>query len=180
MKYTALALIKRFHILFYIKHSHIDDKIYRKITKYEIGLTIIELLITLAIIGIISTIAINETNKYIQKNQVTSAIQEIKNIEKEIYFYKNEHNEWPDSLNEIYGNGAPEDPWHRTYKYYPINSVSTGKLRKDRSLVPINTDFDLYSIGADGKSKKTFRAPMSQDDIVRANNGDFVGLVKNY
>lgn len=157
-----------------------NQMLYRYGTKNNTGFTLIELLITLAIIGVISTIALNETNKYIRKTRITSAIQEIKNLEKDIYFYKNEHNEWPDSLKQIYENGAPKDPWNRSYKYYPIDAVTTGKIRRDRDLHPVNTDFDLYSKGADGRSKKSFDPPWSQDDIVRANNGNFVGLVKDY
>ena len=55
-----------------------------------------------------------------------------------------------------------------------------GKVRKDKNLVPVNNDFDLYSMGKDGASTPAFTAKMSQDDIVRANNGKYVGLVADY
>ena len=164
----------------YNLYSHIINKKYEYKTINNIGFTLIELLITISIIGVVSSIAINETKKYIRETKITSAIQELKNIEKDIYFYKNENNEWPDNLNQIYENGPPQDPWNRSYKYYPVDSVKKGKLRKDRNMVPVNTDFDLYSKGADGRSKKPFTAAWSKDDIVRANNGNFVGSVKNY
>jgi len=35
-------------------------------------------------------------------------------------------------------------------------------------------------MGADGKSTSPFTAQESRDDIVRANDGRFVGLVSNY
>jgi general secretion pathway protein G len=44
----------------------------------------------------------------------------------------------------------------------------------------VSTDFDLYSMGKDGKSVAPFTAQASQDDVVRANDGAFVGLVANY
>ncbi len=47
-------------------------------------------------------------------------------------------------------------------------------------MVPVNTDYDLYSMGKDGKSTSPFTAKASQDDIVRANNGGFLGLVSDY
>ena len=50
----------------------------------------------------------------------------------------------------------------------------------DLSLHPINTDFDLCSVGKDGKSAAPLTAKISQDDIIRANNGGYVGLASNY
>lgn len=52
--------------------------------------------------------------------------------------------------------------------------------RKDRFLVPINSDYDLYSMGADGRSVAPLTASMSRDDIIRANDGAFVGLAEDY
>lgn len=73
------------------------------------------------------------------------------------------------------------DPWGNPYRYTNIaNTKSKGKLRKDKSLVPLNTDYDLYSMGADGASQPPLTAKASRDDIVRANNGDFVGLATDY
>lgn len=57
---------------------------------------------------------------------------------------------------------------------------ANGQARKDRNLVPINSDFDLYSMGRDGQSAPPLTAKVSRDDIVRANNGGFVGLASDY
>lgn len=54
------------------------------------------------------------------------------------------------------------------------------KARKDRKLNPLNSDFDLYSLGKDGLSKPQLTNRDSLDDIVRANDGAFVGLAANY
>jgi general secretion pathway protein G len=51
-----------------------------------------------------------------------------------------------------------------------------GQARKDRFLVPLNDDYDLYSMGKDGTSSPPLTAKVSQDDIIRANNGSYVGL----
>ncbi len=55
-----------------------------------------------------------------------------------------------------------------------------GQARKDRFLVPINSDYDLYSKGQDGESVAPLTAKKSQDDVVRANDGAFVGLAVNF
>jgi len=93
-----------------------------------------------------------------------------------------ENGELPDSLNDL-GLGDLKDPWGNPYEYLRIaggNLKGKGKLRKDHSLVPVNTDYDLYSKGKDGKSSTPFTAKASQDDIVRANDGWFIGLVSDY
>jgi len=52
--------------------------------------------------------------------------------------------------------------------------------RKDRFLVPINTDYDLYSRGADGESEKQLDRKVSRDDVIRAANGSYFGLAENF
>jgi general secretion pathway protein G len=47
-------------------------------------------------------------------------------------------------------------------------------------MVPINTDYDLYSMGKDEASTAPLTARASLDDIVRANNGGFIGLAHKY
>ena len=51
---------------------------------------------------------------------------------------------------------------------------------KDVFKVPVNYDFDLYSMGKDGKSKDHFTSIASCNDIVRANDGQFIGLVSEF
>jgi general secretion pathway protein G len=53
-------------------------------------------------------------------------------------------------------------------------------VRRDKNLVPINTDFDLYSVGKDGVTVSPLTAAQSRDDVVRANDGTFIGLGEDY
>jgi len=50
----------------------------------------------------------------------------------------------------------------------------------DKFMVPLNTDFDLYSVGPDGESAGPLSAKNSKDDVIRALNGGFVGLASNF
>ncbi len=52
--------------------------------------------------------------------------------------------------------------------------------RKDRFLVPINSDYDLYSMGPDGQTSEPLTVPLSRDDIVRASDGAYVGVAENF
>ena len=54
------------------------------------------------------------------------------------------------------------------------------KPRKDRFLVPINSDYDLYSMGRDGDTKTPLTAKASHDDVIRCNDGEFVGLAYKF
>jgi general secretion pathway protein G len=54
------------------------------------------------------------------------------------------------------------------------------KPRKDKNLVPLNSDYDLYSMGKDGESQIPLTVKISHDDIIRANDGAFVGLAIDY
>jgi len=62
----------------------------------------------------------------------------------------------------------------------PPSPNVTALARKDRFLVPLNSDYDLYSEGKDGESMAPLSAPQSQDDVVRANDGAYIGLASQY
>ncbi len=62
----------------------------------------------------------------------------------------------------------------------PPGGGSENQPRKDRFLVPINSDYDLYSKGKNGDSVPPLTAPQSRDDIVRAADGSFVGIASEF
>ena len=143
------------------------------------GFTLIEVMIVVAIIGTLASIATPNYLSYRQRAMMTKCIVEIEMIEKELMIYYIDNNVFPPNLNTI-GLNNLRDPWNRPYEYLPVEGTPKGKLRKDHFLVPVNTDFDLYSKGADGKSVSPFTAKASRDDIVRANNGQYIGSVADY
>lgn len=140
------------------------------------GFTSIELLIIVAIVGILAGIAIPAYLGHIEKAKVAKAIAEIRIFEKEILAYKETNNILPNSLDDI-GRGSFEDPWGSPYEYLtPDDPGAKGKRRKKNATVPLNSDFDLYSKGKDGASQPPLTAKASRNDIVRADNGRYVGL----
>jgi general secretion pathway protein G len=46
--------------------------------------------------------------------------------------------------------------------------------------LPLNSDYDLFSIGADCRSASSLSSQFSLDDVIRANNGGYFGLGKDY
>jgi general secretion pathway protein G len=74
-----------------------------------------------------------------------------------------------------------DDPWGNPYQYLNMAlAKGNGQKRKDHNLVPLNTDYDLYSMGPDGRSVGPLTASQSRDDIIRANNGDYIGVAADY
>jgi general secretion pathway protein G len=146
------------------------------------GFTLIEIMIVVAIIGTLSAIAAPTYLKYTNKARIALAISDIRLIEKEIMIYLIDTGGFPASLDPL-PNSNITDPWGNSYRYLRIAGADLkglGAVRKDRFLVPVNSDFDLYSMGKDGKSQAPFTSRASQDDIARASNGGFVGLVSEY
>ena len=143
--------------------------------------TIVELLIAMAIVATLSAIAVPVVSTHVTQAQNATAVSDIRILEKDITTYVIENNAYPDSLSDI-GRTGMQDPWGNPYQYLKITGApgEQGKLRKDRFLVPVNTDYDLYSMGNDGDSKAPFTAKASRDDIVRANNGGYVGIAEGF
>jgi len=158
-------------------------KLINSLKIHAAGFTLIEVMIVIAIMGILASIGVPNYIKYRENARIAVAITEIKFIEKEIATYVVENSELPEDLSEI-GMDKVLDPWGRPYTYLKIEGNDDNgknfKPRQDHSLHPINSDYDLYSVGKDGKSNPSLTNKISQDDIIRANSGGFVGLVSNY
>ena len=147
------------------------------------GFTLIEILIVAALIGTLSMIIVPRLLGYTQRTRELQAIADLREMDVDITQFGMDHNEPPDNLSQV-GCDNLRDPWGRPYKYLKIlGSTDPGhsaKQRKDHSLVPVNSDFDLYSMGPDGDSKAPFTSQASRDDIVRASNGAFIGPVREF
>jgi len=138
-------------------------------------------MMVVTIVAVLATVATAGYGKYIERARVAAAIADIGRINLVINRYRlNNNDAVPSSLADIQMDSM-RDPWGNRYRYLDFSTVSgNGAKRKDRNLVPINSDFDLYSMGADGKTATPLTARVSQDDIILANNGSYVGLAQDY
>lgn len=142
--------------------------------------TLIEVLAALSIIGLLIGLAYPRLQEATNQARIARAIGDLRAMTIEL----NNLDFPPTSLAAI-GRLGKLDPWGRPYVYYKFPPRKSAKAappgaRKDRFLVPINSYFDLYSVGKDGGSAVALTAKMSQDDIVVANDGGFVGLASKY
>jgi len=144
------------------------------------GFTLIELMMALAVLSLLLVIAIPSYDHSINRARVSQAIGDIKRIEGLIERYRTQHFRLPPNLG-VLNAPIPADPWGRPYVYLNIEAgVSLGQVRKDKSMVPVNSDYDLYSVGRDGETVAPFTAKRARDDIVRAGNGAYIGLAKDH
>jgi general secretion pathway protein G len=137
-------------------------------------------MIAIAILSLVVSVAIPVYNGHRKEAAIAQAIKEIYQIEMQLKYWELDGT-LPMTLAEVGLDMV--DPWGKPYEYLPIAVTpppSKGKVRKDKNLVPINTDFDLYSIGEDGETATPLTSEESHDDVVRAANGAFVGLGKDY
>lgn len=144
--------------------------------------TIVELVIALAVLGLLAGIAVPLFDSYKERARVSRAVQDIRIIEAAVDRYIAEYQRVPNGIDRII-DPAPVDPWGQPYRYLKLRDAppsATGDARKDKNLVPLNSDYDLYSIGNDGKTKPPLTAPASADDVIRANDGGYVGLADGY
>ncbi len=143
--------------------------------------TLIELVIALAIMGVLSALTVSQYLAYIERVRVARAVIELKDITAQIDPIAFEGGALPNKLADI-GMGGRMDPWGRLYIYLRIrgNGAGFARSRKDQFLVPINSDYDLYSRGKDGFTAAQITHPRSLDDVIRGNDGAFLGLAAKY
>ena len=143
------------------------------------GYTLIEVMIVTGIIGIAVSLAYPSYINYFDKLDTATVESDFQTIDQKMAIYFASYGKYPPSLGAI--GMDIDDPWGEPYQYLNMELANgNGKKRKDHNLVPINTDYDLYSKGPDGKSASPLTAAISQDDIVRANNGGYIGVASDY
>jgi general secretion pathway protein G len=150
-------------------------------TLSQIGFTLIEIMLALAAAVILASIAIPSYQAAINKARTGQAIKDIYQIENILERYRSTHQyQLPPDLATL-GAAVPLDPWGNAYEYLNIEAgAKTGKVRRDKNLKPLNSDFDLYSKGPDGETMTQLTGAKARDDIVRAGNGSFVGLASEH
>jgi general secretion pathway protein G len=141
------------------------------------GISLIELLIVLAIVGIASSLSFQAYEDYILSSKISKTAQQIRAAELLIYDYRRFELRNPPDLEAV--GFTILDAWGNPYQYLDIEGGGK-KTRKDKNLTPINSDFDLYSMGPDGATSLPLTAKMARDDIVRANNGRYIGIASGY
>ncbi len=149
------------------------------------GFTLVELLFSVAIASVLAAIAVPSYNAIISNTKNNRAISEIYAIQVCIERFYTVNFNYPATITDIASclpsNGL--DPWGNAYIYLNIVDGGhgiKGQVRKDHKLNPINSKYDLYSMGKNGVTKKQISQKDSVDDIILARDGSFVGLASDF
>jgi general secretion pathway protein G len=153
--------------------------------RFAPGYTLIELMIAVAIVLTLFAIAAPGYSQALDAAKVTKAVGDLRGTANEILAHRITYGTIPESLADI-DRADLRDPYGNPYQYLKFESKG-GKgggppagARKDKFLVPINSLYDLYSVGKDGQSQAPLTAQQSWDDIIVANDGGYVGLALYY
>ena len=142
--------------------------------------TIVELAIVLAIGGLLIAMTWSAVERYLDRSRVSQAVLDIGEMSKTIRQYEIANGALPAALTDV-ALDAKEDPWGQGYVYVNLRTApSSVKARKDKALKPLNSDFDLYSVGPDGLTAASLNKPESRDDVVRARDGGFIGTAEEF
>ena len=144
------------------------------------GFSILEILFVLGVVAFAAWIAIPALGRYVERSRVLESIQDIGTMADAIKKHERTKGALPSTLADVGYNGKL-DPWGRAYEYINlVSSTGNGQARKDKKLAPLNSDFDLYSVGPDGETNSQLSNSKSRDDIVRARDGRFIGLAEEF
>lgn len=137
-----------------------------------------------AILGALVAIALPSYQNYREKVRIHEAVTDMAGISMNLKAYQVDNKYFPPTLDTLpMYNPVPNDPWGRPYRYLAIDidpAPSKGAQRKDKNMNPLNNDFDLYSMGPDGATALPLTAANARDDVVRADNGRFIGVAKDH
>ena len=156
------------------------------------GFTLIELLIVIALIGTVAGISLPSLQASMDVARVARAVGDLHSVSSDILAFTVRTGVPPVALNEI-DRGDLRDPWGNPYQYLSFAAAKAQKpggggggnppppgARKDKFLVPINSLYDLYSMGKDGQTQAPLTAKVSHDDVIMASDGGFFGIATTF
>ncbi len=174
------------------------------------GFTLIELAIVLSIVGVLASGAGSQYTVYLDRARMARAIVELRGLSSDLDLPLMDDRPLPATLNDagIQRNDPWGNPYQYLplQGNLPpgLSSAESGlphvaaagggggnsgggggtsvmsQARKDRFLVPINSDYDLYSMGPDGETHKSLNVGAGKDDVIRAADGGFYGPAEKF
>ena len=151
----------------------------RSLMKKQAGTTLLETMGAFAVLATLVAVAVPSYDGHKDKMRMVEVQKDFGVFELRLQRYFAANGEYPPDLATV--GLAKDDPWGNPYRYMRMSDKQgNGQVRKKHGDVPINLDFDLYSHGPDGDSVSPLTGNASRDDIVRGDDGGFVGWATDY
>jgi general secretion pathway protein G len=172
------------------------------------GFTMLEVLVVVAVIGIVSAFALPKLFEALEWARYARSVREIRNFSTEVEAFRAAHDGGvPIDWSIFHSGPVPVDPWGNEYVFNSFHDdsilpplgpldplvpeiilppgISNGldlslARRRNGSLAPINSKYDLFSAGPDGDWQPLLIFDVSFDDIIFANDGGYVGKASEY
>lgn len=142
------------------------------------GYSLLELMIAVTIASMLLIFGANAYTSALDRAKVHGAIGGIGEIHMNVQKFLFRHDRYPADLAEMGFDSL--DPWGNPYVFNVLNAPGNGEARKDRNLVPVNRNYDVYSMGKDGMTATPFTSIVGSDDVVLAGDGTYFGLASKY
>ena len=111
------------------------------------GFTLIEIMVVVAIIGLLATLVAPNVMKYLRRSKITVTEAKIKNLKQPISQYQMVHSKLPESLDEL----MSEDEMNLNEAYIESREEILDAWGNEITFERIsNSKYDLISLGADG------------------------------
>jgi len=147
--------------------------------RFQYGFTLAETLIATALLAVGADAMVDGVSGQLERMRIEQARQEIGQIQTAIEGYRTLHHELPGSLADLDSPVPTLDPWDHSYEYVNFDANGTVGQRNYNGL-PVNSEYDLYSAGPDGRTDADLSSETARDDIVRARDGSFVGSAADF
>ena len=147
----------------------------------------------LAIVGVIALVALPSYSEHKLKTLNSQCISDITYIAEQLEKARAATYAYPERLADL--GEMPLDPWGNEYQYLNLlnagdsssatvlnsnGSKAKGDGPRTRKKQNLNSDYDLFCTGPDGAYAANVSAAVSRDDIIRADDGAYIGPVGEY
>ena len=126
----------------------------KPILRKEKGFTLLELMIVIAIIGLLIAIVIPDLMKVKQEGEVRSCVASLQGLQASLELYNTHYKYYPDSLQTLVAEGylgenGIKDPWSKEYRFALVTG-NGGAADEDQGAGNANN----YLIGSEGPDGK--------------------------
>jgi general secretion pathway protein G len=156
---------------------------WKKLTRSCCGMTLLELMVAAMGMATLVAIALPVIEGAREDIRLHLAVTSIQVIQFEVTKYELRYGIVPVDIAAMnLPADVAKDPWGRPYVFlnYIYKDPPDDVPREDQFLKPINTAYDIFSVGPDGETHKRLPHQLSQDDIVRASDGEYIGVAAEF